>query len=73
MMDFFDWLVSYLHLIGEFITNFFNSMKIVGQVLIGATSLPTQLLMYVPGIIGASITCVVGIGMAKLLIGWGNQ
>lgn len=51
------------------VTGLINALVIVSS----AVSLPTQLLLYVPSFIGASITIVLGIGITKLILGWGNS
>ena len=72
MLGFLDWIVSFFETLLLLVTNLIDSLLTLLSVLVQAITLPPILIGFVPGIIGASISAVVAIGVAKLLLGWGN-
>lgn len=72
-MGFLDWIVNFFQALWMFIENLISSITTLLYVLYQSLTLPPILIGYVPAIIGASISAVVGIGVAKLLLGWGNK
>lgn len=73
MFKFFDSFMDFITTIWNLVVNTISSLINAVVIVTQATSVPVQLLSYVPAVIGASITLVVGIGVIKLLVGWGNQ
>lgn len=69
MLDFFSWIVDFFETIWSFLTNIVTSFITLLDVIGDAIKLPPMLLGMVPGIIGASLTTVVAIGVAKLIVG----
>lgn len=73
MFNFFDTIVDFFDTIWQFITNFITGLINAIVIVTQATSIPLQLLVYVPSFIFTSITIVLAIGVVKLIVGWGNQ
>lgn len=68
-MAFFESIISFFQLITTAIANFFNSLLYALTIIPQILQVP---LMYVPvvtGVIGASIVCVIAIGVLKFLLG----
>lgn len=72
MLGFLDWLVQFLEMLWTYLVNFIESLILFLSLINVALPLPVYLTGFVPSIIGASISAVVAIGVAKLLLGWGN-
>lgn len=72
-MDFFDWIVNFFETIYSLVVNLVNSIFTLLGVVYSSLNLPAFILPVVPPIIGASISAVLGIGIAKLIVGWGNK
>lgn len=64
-----DFIFTIWNLVVNSISSLINAIVVVTQ----ATTVPLQLISYVPAVIGASITLVVAIGVIKLVLGWGNS
>lgn len=73
MFSFFDTIVDFFDTIWQFITNFITGLINAIFIITTATSIPLQLLVYVPSFIFTAITIVVAIGVVKLIVGWGNS
>ena len=73
MFKFFDSLMDFIFTIWNLVVNSISSLINAIVVVTQATTVPLQLISYVPAVIGASITLVVGIGVIKLVLGWGNS
>lgn len=73
MLNFFDMIADFFSSVWQMIINIVTGL--VNALLIVASSLavPVGLLPYVPSFIAASITIVLGVGVVKLIIGWGNN
>lgn len=73
MLGFLNWIVSLFELGFDLIVNMIQSLVQMMLIIQNSLGLPSILTSYVPPIIGASIMSVVGIGLCKLLLGWGNS
>ena len=73
MLNFFDSIVDFFASIWQMVINLVTGLINALVIVSSAVSLPPQLLMYVPSFIGASITIVLGVGITKLILGWGNS
>lgn len=73
MLNFFDSIVDFFASIWQMVINLVTGLINALVIVSSAVSLPTQLLLFVPSFIGASITIVLGIGITKLILGWGNS
>lgn len=73
MLNFFDMIADFFTSIWQMIINLISSMTNAVLIISSACSLPVQLLAFVPGIVGASITIVFAVGIVKLILGWGNS
>lgn len=73
MLNFFDSIVDFFSSIWQMVINLVTGLINALVIVSSAVSLPPQLLMYVPSFIGASITIVLGVGITKLILGWGNS
>lgn len=73
MFKFFDSLMDFIFTIWNLVVNTISSLINAIVVVTQATTVPLQLVSYVPAVIGASITLVVAIGVIKLVLGWGNS
>lgn len=73
MFKFFDSLMDFIFTIWNLVVNTISSLINAIVVVTQATTVPLQLISYVPAVIGASITLVVAIGVIKLVLGWGNS
>ena len=71
-MNFFDKIIDFFSFISDIIVNLVSSITNLLIIVGSSLSLPLSLVLFVPGIIGASISLVCGVGVAKLLLGWGN-
>lgn len=72
-MNFFDWLVDFALMVWQLVLNSLNGMFAVVDVLIKSVISVSNLKMFVPSILFASIGIVTGIGAIKLILGWGNK
>lgn len=73
MLNFFDMIADFFSFLLQFILNIISGTINAIQIVSSALSVPFQLTGLVSGIIGASIFLVVGLGVVKLLLGWGNS
>ena len=73
MFKFFDSLMDFIFTLWNLVVNTISSLINAIVVVTQATTVPLQLISYVPAVIGASITLVVAIGVIKLVLGWGNS
>ncbi len=73
MFKFFDSFMDFVTTIWNLVVNTISSLINAIVIVTQASTVPLQLLAYVPSVIGASITLVVAIGIVKLLLGWGNS
>ena len=73
MLNFFDMIADFFTSLWQFILNIISGTINAIQIVSSALSVPFQLTGLVNGIIGASIFLVVGLGVVKLLLGWGNS
>ena len=73
MLNFFDSIVDFFASIWQMVINLVTGLINALVIVSSAVSLPPQLLLYVPSFIGASITIVLGVGITKLILGWGNS
>ena len=73
MKAFFDSITSFLSMIGSMITNMVSSLFTGLQILLSVQTIPGLITPIVPAIVGSCIWIVFGIGIVKLLLGWGNK
>lgn len=73
MSNFFKAIAEGFTLIVQFITNMVSSLLNATLLIAHLPSFTTTLIGQVPAIIGASISIVLGIGVVKLVLGWGNS
>lgn len=73
MLNFFDMIADFFASIWQMVVNLVSGLINALLIVSSACSLPVHLLPYVPSFIGASITIVFGIGITKLILGWGNS
>lgn len=71
--NFFDTIVNFFTLLWDMINNTISSIINLIAVVNTGVTIPLKLVSVVPGFIGSSILLVVGIGILKLLLGWGNS
>lgn len=72
MLNFFDTLIGYIELFINFIVNFFQMLGNLIVIVISAMSVPTEVILFAPAIVGACVTTVVGVSIVKLLL-WGSN
>ncbi len=72
-MNFFKAIAEALDMIGMFLTNVLGSLLNATLLIANLPSFTATLIGQVPGIIGASISIVLAIGVVKLVLGWGNS
>lgn len=73
MKAFFESLSSFFAMIGSMITNWVTSLLTGLEILLSVQTIPALITPIVPSIIGSCIWIVFGIGICKLLLGWGNK
>lgn len=69
MLSFLETIVNFFEMLWDFVVNLVESLVTLLGVIAEAILLPPVLIGYVPAIIGASISAVVGIAVAKLILG----
>ena len=69
MLSFLETIVNFFEMLWDFVVNLVESLVTLLEVIAEAILLPPVLTGYVPAIIGASISAVVGIAVAKLFLG----
>lgn len=72
-MNFFKSIQEFFDMIGMFILNMVSSLLNATTLIANLPTFCATLIGQVPAIIGASITMVLGIGVVKLVLGWGNR
>lgn len=72
MFEFFDSVLNFFDIVWQFIQNLINSIVVLFQILIQAIAVPPLLIGFVPGIVGVGILSMVGIAVAKLIVGRDN-
>lgn len=73
MLNFFDAVAAFFESIWQMIVNLVTGLINAFLIVFSSISVPVQLLPLVPSFIGASVSIVLGIGITKLIIGWGNS
>lgn len=73
MLNFFDAVAAFFESIWQMIVNLVTGLINALVMVVASISVPIQLLPLVPSFIGASVSIVFGIGITKLIIGWGNS
>lgn len=73
MFNFFNFIGDMWDNLWKLIQNTLNNIGILLDTINSINGLPTFLFTLVPGAIGSCIVAVSAIGIAKLLIGWGNS
>ena len=69
MLSFLETIVNFFQMLWDFVYNLVNSLVTLLDVIAQSMVLPPYLIGMVPAVIGASITSVVAIGVAKLILG----
>lgn len=69
MLNFFDTIVGYLETFWAFFTNSLNSLVMLLETALSAVELPLLLINIAPSFLAASISSVMLISVAKLVIG----
>ena len=73
MLDFFDYIISFLENIGNYFNNVISTLISNFSLVINIQGFISKTLGFVPPIIASCITLVTAIAIAKLIVGWGNQ
>lgn len=73
MMNFFETILDFLTQAYNFMSNFIVSVFNATMLVSTLPTFITTLIGFVPPIVGASLTAVLGIGVVKLVLGWGNS
>ena len=73
MFNFFSSVVEFFSVVWNFISNIISSTITAFSVIYSSLVIPQALRGFVPAFIGASIFIVSGIGIIKLILGWGNN
>lgn len=73
MKSFFESIASFFSMVGSMITNWATSLVTGLEILFSVQTIPGLITPIVPAIIGSCIWIVFGIGIVKLLLGWGNK
>lgn len=73
MKNFFSAIIEALTMFVQFLGNMVTSLLNASMLIANLPGFCATLIGQVPTIIGASITVVLGIGVVKLVLGWGNS
>lgn len=73
MFSFFSLISDFFSSLWQMVVNLVSGLVNAIIIVTSATSLPLQLMTLVPSFISASITLVLGVGVIKLIVGWGNS
>ena len=73
MINFFESILDFLTQAYNFMSNFVVSLVNATMLVSTLPGFITTLIGFVPPIVGASLTAVLGIGIVKLVLGWGNN
>lgn len=73
MFNFFTFIGDMWDNLWNLLKNTLNNIGTLLEVIHNIQGLPGFLFTLVPGVIGSCIVAVSAIGIAKLLIGWGNS
>lgn len=69
MLDFFDTIVEYITLIWDWFSGFLTASVTFMTSVHDAVDVPTTLIGYMPGVIGACIGGVVAVAVVKAIFG----
>ncbi len=69
MFNFFDVLIQYIETIWQFVLTFIQSLLNFFGIIPFLTTLPQNLILYMPSIISTSILAVLTFAIVKILIG----
>ena len=73
MKAFFESISGFFSMVGSMITNWATSLFTGLEILFSVQTIPGLITPIVPAIVGSCIWIVFGIGIVKLLLGWGNK
>lgn len=73
MFNFFNSISEFFSMIGSLIVNWASSLFNALSVIVQVQSVPRLLTGVLPGIIGSCVWIVFGLGVVKLVLGWGNK
>lgn len=73
MLNFFDMIADFFTSLWQMVVNLVTGLVNALLIVSSAVTLPPQLMALVPSFISASITLVLGVGIVKLIVGWGNS
>lgn len=69
MFDFFSSVAGYISVFFDYFLSLINSFAQAVVLLASAVSLPQSIVGYMPGVVGASMLCIVSVGVIKFIIG----
>lgn len=72
-MTFWESIIEYFTLIWEFISNQLSILVSAIGVLVTVPYVGGSLYNFVPTVLGSSIAILLGVGVLKLIAGWGNS
>lgn len=73
MKAFFESISGFFSMVGSMIVNWATSLVTGLEILFSVQTIPALITPIVPAIVGSCIWIVFGIGIVKLLLGWGNK
>lgn len=73
MFSFFDWIVAFAENVGDYLINTINSIANILSLIVEMTSFPFRIQGFLPPVIATCILVVCSVGIAKLIVGWGNS
>lgn len=69
IMNFFDWVVTTVELLLDFLWNVIDSFTTLLTAIAGAITLPPLLVGFIPGVVGSCLISITAIAVAKLIAG----
>lgn len=72
-MDFFSSIFEFFSAIWNVLLNVFNSMGTLFTILMNVITVPNLLVGVLPAFIYTSMLIVIGVGVVKVILGWGNN
>lgn len=72
MFTFFTSITDFFNAAWTFVSNMVSSMLNAFTLIQSTILFTAELPAYLPGILGASVSIVVALGLLKLVLGWGN-
>lgn len=73
MFNFFNAISEFFSMVGSLIVNWATSLLNALSVIMQVQTVPSLLSVLLPGVIGSCVWIVFGLGVVKLVLGWGNK